>query len=71
MLAPRARCVVGHGEAQQQEQEEQGCDHDQLGEFFAGMPDMHEEERDQSRFQGRDAQRNCGVESPSSMKAAL
>ena len=61
-LAPRSSGVVGHGESQQQEKEKQGCDHHQLGEFFAGMPDMHEKESDQSRFHRGDAECDGGIE---------
>ena len=62
VLAPEAGGVVGHGEAEQQEQEKQCGDHDQLGQFFAGMPDVHEEESDQSGFDGGDAEGDGGVE---------
>lgn len=45
-LAPRPGGIVGHGQPQQKKQKKQRCYHDQLGQLFAGMPDVHEEERD-------------------------
>ena len=61
LLAPWASYIVGHGEPKQQQQEEQRRDHDQLGELFAGVPDVHEEESDQSGLDGGDGESDGGV----------
>ena len=49
-LAPGAGAVVGHGEGQEDEEEEYRGDYDQLQELFAGAFEVHKEERDQQRF---------------------
>src|SRR5579872_1303170 len=61
-LAPEASAVVGHGEGQEDEEEEYRGDYYQLQELFACAFQVHEEERDQQRFRGGDNEGDGGVE---------
>jgi hypothetical protein len=44
--APGSGEVVGHGQAEEKQQEEDGSGDDRFGEALAGVPGVHEKQRD-------------------------
>ncbi len=62
LLAPGASGEIGHGENKEKQQEEQARNYHQLGEFFAGAFEVHEEQSHQNGLESSDRQSYGGVE---------
>lgn len=60
-LAPEAGAVIGHAQGQQNEEEEDGAGNDQAGQLFVRVLYVHEEQDDEDRFEGGNAQGDDGV----------
>jgi len=60
-LAPGARHVVGQRKGNQDRKEKEARDNHRTGELFARTLDVHEEQDDQRRLNGRDKERYHGV----------
>jgi len=57
-LGPKTSAVIGHGEREQEKEEENARENYDLGHFFAGTFHVHEKQDNKDSFQRSDRQRN-------------
>ncbi len=57
-LGPKTSAVIGHGEREQEKEEENARENDDLSHFFAGTFHVHEKQNNKDSFQRSYRQRN-------------